>query len=144
MYIAKRTPKIHEEMQLGENGPVLTVNLDTDDVVTGFEMRRAAVVQCQMKVANLRKENPGVVVPEGILAEYGKAIMEWFRYIFGDEQAEQIYEYYEGKSIEMINEVFPFITDCIMPKIKKSMEHINSRNKQKYTNKGRHNKWRRQ
>jgi hypothetical protein len=142
MYVAKRSPKIREEMQLGEDGPILLVELDTDKVAQEFEMRRAAVVQAQFRVQNLKKENPDNTIPEGMLAEYGKAIMEWFEYIFGVEQAKMINEYYEGKPIEMIDEVFPFITGIIMPQIQRQFEHMKERNKQAY--KGKTNRaWRR-
>ena len=48
---------------------------------------------------------------------YGNAVMALFTVCFGEEGAQKIVEFFEGRYIEMLAEVYPFIQEKILPKL---------------------------
>jgi hypothetical protein len=52
------------------------------------------------------------------LEAYGKAVLAVFDVIFGEDGTKKLVAFYEGNFNEMLLDVFPFINDEIMPKIR--------------------------
>ena len=119
MYQVKRQNHIKETLQLCEaDGTVaeeilvdLNVDIISSRVNKAYEMLGMAQNDLQ---ANMDS-------PELITA-YGNAVIAIFDVIFGVENREKIFRFYEGNFTEMLLDLFPFINDVVMPKIKEVSE----------------------
>ena len=49
--------------------------------------------------------------------KYGDAVLALFRVCFGNEGTEKIVAFFEGRYIEMLAELYPFIEQKILPKL---------------------------
>ena len=119
MYQVKRQNHIKETLQLCEaDGTVaeeilvdLNVDIISSRVNKAYEMLGMAQNDLQ---ANMDS-------PELITA-YGNAVIAIFDVIFGVENREKIFRFYEGNFTEMLLDLFPFINDVVMPRIKEVSE----------------------
>ena len=119
MYQVKRQNHIKETLQLCEaDGTVaeeilvdLNVDIISSRVNKAYEMLGMAQNDLQ---ANMDS-------PELITA-YGNAVIAIFDVIFGVENREKIFRFYDGNYTEMLLDLFPFINDVVMPKIKEVSE----------------------
>ena len=117
MYTITRKNRIKEQLQLcHEDGSVaLSVNVDLNvdqiasRVNTAYELLGAAQVCLQKDPAS----------DEAVKA-YGQAVIGVFDVIFGEENSKKILEFCENSYTEMLLDVFPFINDEIMPKIRQA------------------------
>ena len=119
MYQVKRQNHIKETLQLCEaDGTVaeeilvdLNVDIISSRVNKAYEMLGMAQNDLQ---ANMDS-------PELITA-YGNAVIAIFDVIFGVEGREKIFRFYEGNFTEMLLDLFPFINDVVMPRIREVSE----------------------
>ena len=56
-----------------------------------------------------------------MLETYGKAIVEFIRLIFGDENTQKLIKYFDNRYIDMLLQTMPFIYDVVVPSIEKSV-----------------------
>lgn len=114
-YQIQRKNRIKETLELlDETGAVaesLTVDLNVDQIAgrvnKAYETLGAAQTALQK---NARSDEA--------LEAYGKAVIAVFDVIFGEDGTKKLVAFYEGNFNEMLLDVFPFINDEIMPKIK--------------------------
>lgn len=114
-YQIQRKSRIKETLELlDETGAVaesLTVDLNVDQIAgrvnKAYETLGAAQTALQK---NARSDEA--------LEAYGKAVLAVFDVIFGEDGTKKLISFYEGNFNEMLLDVFPFINDEIMPKIK--------------------------
>lgn len=117
MYKITRKNRIKEQFQLCHaNGDVaLTVDVDLNvDEIAG-RVNKAyetlAVAQNALKKDMNSRE---------LTEAYGAAVIAVFEVIFGKENAGRIIDFYEGNHTEMLLDIFPFINNEIMPKIREA------------------------
>lgn len=116
-YRIKRQSKLVETLELcnadGTVAHVIEVNVNIDDIAgrvnKAWEMLGMAQVALQ---ADPKSENA--------METYGRAVLEVIRVIFGLENAETIVAFYDGRWTEMLLDLFPFINQIIMPRIKEA------------------------
>ena len=117
MYQVTRKNRIKETVQLcnadGTVAQEINVDLNVDTIAArmnkAYEM--LGMAQNQLQADN----NP-------VNAEtFGKAVIAVFEVVFGDD-CKKILEFYENSYTEMLLDLFPFINDEIMPKIREASE----------------------
>lgn len=117
-YQIKKSSRITEEVEfLGENGEVeLTVKLDIDIERIAGDFRKAQIAVINAEKATKEKQT------DEVLETYGKAIVEFIQLIFGYENTQKLIEYFNGRYIDMLCQMSPFICDVVVPGIKKSIQ----------------------
>ena len=117
--IQRKNKKIKETLELvneaGEVVEALDVDLDIDQVAARVNKAYEVLGMAQN---TLQKNSRS---PEALEA-YGKAVLAVFNVIFGEDGTEKLLTFYEGNTSEMLLDVFPFINEAIMPKIKAASE----------------------
>ena len=118
MYTIQRKNKhIREELELlsidGTEKMTVTVDLDIDQIAA----RMSKSYEMMGMLQNELKKDPK---NQTTMEAFGQAVLEIFKIIFGDDQAEKILKFYEDDYTEMLVDLFPFINDQIMPKIKEA------------------------
>lgn len=117
-YQIKKTNRITEDVEfLGENGEVeLTVELDIDVERIAGDFRKAQIAVMNAEKAAKEKQT------DEMLEAYGKAIVEFIRLIFGDENTQKLIKYFDNRYIDMLFQTMPFIYDVVVPSIEKSIQ----------------------
>ena len=117
MFQVTRKNRIKETVQLcnadGTVAQEINVDLNVDTIAArmnkAYEM--LGMAQNQLQADN----NP-------VNAEtFGRAVIAVFEVVFGDD-CEKILDFYENSYGEMLLDLFPFINDEIMPKIREASE----------------------
>lgn len=111
----QRKQKITDRLELcDENGEVklvIDIVISADKMMTEINKAQNQVIRAQMDVNKVKNEIN--------IQNYGTAILEFIRVIFGEENAEKILAHYDGDYSEMLEDVMPFISESILPKLKK-------------------------
>ena len=118
MYELKRSKKIFEEVKIGDD--ILTVNISADTALKEFNKNFNAVVAAENQLKQLTGGTDADI--EQAVDAYSQAVIGLLRLIFGEENTEKILTFYENNYVEMVNEVFPFVLDVILPKVKELMD----------------------
>lgn len=114
-YQVQRKSRIKETLELLDETGAVVESLDVDlnvDQIAGrvnkaYEVLGAAQTALQK---NARSDEA--------LEAYGKAVLAVFDVIFGEDGTKKLISFYDGNFNEMLLDVFPFINDEIMPKIR--------------------------
>ena len=117
MYTITRKNRIKEQLQLchADGTPALTVEVDLNVDEIAARVNKASEVLGSAQL-DLQKDPKS---PETVEA-YGKAVIAVFNVIFGEKNTAALLEFYEGNYTELLLDVFPFINDEIMPKIREA------------------------
>lgn len=117
MYQIKRN-HITEDLQVEDNGKTLDLHVDlsVDGIVKGYLAAAKDLTQAQ---ADLRKGET-----EERYEALGRAIVELFNVIFGEEQTVQLVNFYGDGYTEMLADVIPFINEIVVPKIVEAQQRI--------------------
>lgn len=120
-YEAKRRKLYEEEFLLTEeDGTVvhkLHVSLDADSMVKKLSEKHVALINAlhDMQAVNaMSTEDSGQK-----LEILGNTVIDILEAVFGKENAKIIVEFYDSRYIEMCKEVMPFITETVIPQIRK-------------------------
>ena len=120
-YEAKRRKLYEEEFLLTEeDGTVvhkLHVSLDADSMVKKLSEKYVALLNAYQQV-----QTAGAMSAENIaerLEFLGNTVVDMLEAVFGDENPKIIVEFYDSRYIEMCKEVMPFITEAVIPQIRK-------------------------
>ena len=115
-YQAKRKKLYTEDFELTEeDGRVihtLHVSLDPDSMAVKLSEKHAALVRALQDINQMKEENTGA------LEKIGNAVTDILEAVFGQEDAETIIDFYQGRYIEMCKEVIPFVTDVVVPQVR--------------------------
>lgn len=118
-YQITRKNRIREELQLcHENGEIaakIPVDINIDAMGARINKAYENLGSAQYEL-NKNPNGPGAV--EAV----GKAIISLFTVIFGEDGTKTIVEFYEGNYSEMLLDLFPFINNVILPKVKAASE----------------------
>lgn len=115
-YQAKRKKLYTEDFELAEeDGRVihtLHVSLDPDSMAVKLSEKHAALVRALSDINQMKEENTGA------LEKIGNAVTDILEAVFGQEDAEIVIDFYQGRYIEMCKEVIPFVTDVVVPQVR--------------------------
>lgn len=118
-YQVTRKNRIKEELQLcradGSIAESIIVDLNVDEITARVNKAYEALGMAQDA---LQKDPKSPEVAEA----YGNAVVAVFHIIFGEEGTDKIIAFYEGNYTEMLLDIFPFLNDEIMPKIREASE----------------------
>lgn len=120
-YQAKRHKKFQEDFELvNESGEVvhlLHVSLDADDMVVKINRKYTALTKALAETTEIKRkaENPEEI--QKSVEILGMTVVDLLEAVFGTEDTEKIIQFYEGRYIEMSQEVIPFITQRVIPKL---------------------------
>lgn len=107
-----------EDLELEDNGKklVLHVDMNVDKILGRYLQVAGELAQAQRAV---RAEQTAEKVEA-----LGAAILNVFSVIFGDAQAKQLVDFYDGAYMEMLADVTPFINDVVAPKVNEAQQRI--------------------
>lgn len=115
-YQAKRKKIYEEEFQLAEeDGTVvhtLHVSLDADSMVKKLSEKQIELIHALNRVKEAKADAEG-------METLGNAVIAMIEAVFGVEDAKVILDFYNNRYIELCNEVVPFITDVVIPEVRK-------------------------
>lgn len=122
-YQAKREKKCIEDLELvNENGEVektIHVELDAGAVVQKLSLKYIALLRAQQEAAGI---SAGIDTAEDVQGAYmklGQAVTDIMAAVFGEEDAGYIVDFYSSNYVEMVKQVVPFISDVVIPKVRK-------------------------
>lgn len=120
-YQAKRKKIYEEEFLLTEeDGTVvhtLHIALDADSMVTKLSEKHVALMRSLKNVQTLQRE--GYTETDGALETLGNAVVDILEAVFGKENAQIVVEFYNNRYVEMCKEVMPFVTEIVIPQVRK-------------------------
>lgn len=140
-YQAKRTHGYIQELELVEvDGTVvhcLKVALDPGSMAEKLSRQHMEIVKAQKEVQaiDISIENGKILLDA--YQKLGNAVMAEIRSIFGDEQSDIIFEFYNGDYNAIVKEVYPFINDVVIPDIRRIAKQNKQEILQKYNRKTR-------
>lgn len=118
MYKVQRKQTIEDELVIenskGEETLRLPVKLYVDDVLGQYNRLRRMLGEVQYNA----EQNP---TDDKALTALGMTVMAFFSLIFGEEGTQKLGKYYENRWTEMLQDVAPFISECINPQIDAAM-----------------------
>lgn len=117
MYQITRKNRIKEQLQLCHADGAVALTADVDLNVDKIAMRVNKAYEVLAMAQNALQKDPE---NPATLTAYGNAVVAVFAVIFGEENAGKILEFYENNYTEMLLDVFPFINNEIMPKIREA------------------------
>lgn len=121
-YKAKRRERVIEDLELyGADGTVVKtihVELDADNMVRKLSEKHVALVNALKNVQEVRETSTEEEKANGI-AVLGAAVVDLFEAVFGKEDAKTILDFYENRYVEMCQEIVPFITQIVIPEVRK-------------------------
>lgn len=124
-YRATRTPETVEELQLvdelGNVVETLKVNLNCDFLAQMLSEKYTDLIKAQQEAARIRMELKENRVPEGQLIDafetLGNATISIIQAVFGKD-ASKVLDFYENRTVEMAQNILPFITGVVVPKVR--------------------------
>ena len=112
-----------EDLELDDNGKKLTlhVDLNVDTILRRYLKAAGELAQARQAASKGSTEER--------IEALGVAILNLFSVIFGDDQAKQLIDFYDGAYTEMLADVTPFINDVVAPKVSEAQQRIMSQYK---------------
>lgn len=121
MYKVKRN-HIVEDLEIEDNGKVLklAVDISVDTMLKSYNNAQYKIAQASIDAKQAKDDNDMSKAEEAM----GNAVLGLFEVIFGAEQTKQIIEFYDNKSLEMLGDIAPFITEVVAPRFKEAQDRI--------------------
>lgn len=111
--------RIEEDLELvhadGSEAVTIHVSIDTGNI-------GKAVLKCYENVGNAQARLQSGETNANTMEAYGRAVIELFGVIFGEENTRKLLEAFDGNETEMLLGVFPFIEDVVMPAVRSTSE----------------------
>ena len=122
-HIVKTLDLLNDE---GKVEKTLSVDIVVDDFRNRYPRVMAEVMKAQKMLNEKGDDNPEAIIASQI------AVKAVFVLVFGEIQTKEFLEFYENEDSESryyqaFLDVIPFITDEIMPEVKKAVEMENNR-----------------
>lgn len=120
-YQAKRHKRFNEDFELvdgeGNVAHTLHVSLDADDMVAKINRKYTALTRAMAETTEIKRNTQDPDKVQGCVEALGRAVVDLLEAVFGEEDAKTVVEFYEGRYIEMSQEVLPFIAQHVIPKL---------------------------
>ncbi|MDL2257588.1 hypothetical protein LJC42_00315 [Eubacteriales bacterium OttesenSCG-928-K08] len=114
-YRLKREKSIKRRILLGDKKLCIVINLER--CALEFSRREAEWNAC-MRAA---KNNPN---SQEAYQKLGEAIINMLSFLFGEENASSILEFYEGNYGELVKQISPFIVKKIAPPMRRAISKM--------------------
>lgn len=121
MYKVKRN-HIVEELEIEDNGKTLHIDVDinVDTMLKAYNNAQYKIAQASID-AKKASEDKDVSKAEEAM---GVAVLSLFEVVFGAEQTQKIIDFYDNKSLEMLGDIAPFISEVVAPRFKEAQDRI--------------------
>lgn len=120
-YQAKRKKRFIEDFELIDEKDnlfkTLHVELDADDMVAKINRKYTALCQVLRETTEIKRKSQSNEEIQGCIETLGNAVVQMLEAVFGEENAKTIVEFYDNRYIELCNEVVPFITKVVIPRL---------------------------
>ncbi|MDI9498230.1 MAG: hypothetical protein QM270_07080 [Bacillota bacterium] len=120
MYKLQRTKRLKEEIALcdeaGNTVRTIQVDFDVDQLGKAFNERWNSIIMAEQTIKKATSDGTQTNLIEAYTA-YGNAVVNMVRLVFGDENAEVIFDHYEHRPTEIATEVFPFLIQVVFPRV---------------------------
>lgn len=140
-YQAKRVHTCTQDFELVEaDGTVvhrMKISLDPGSMVEKLSRQHTEVLKAQREVQKIDASIKDHKILCDAYEKLGKAILAMVRSVFGDEQTDIILEFYHGRYNDIVREVFPFISDIVLPDLRRISQENKESILQKYNRKTR-------
>ncbi|MFR4340051.1 MAG: hypothetical protein ACLT3F_04645 [Gemmiger formicilis] len=116
MYTIKRRTRLKDTLRLEDGDRVLNVpvEIDIDTAIASYwkhyEQLKLAQDQLKKKDSDESRIN------------FGNAFMTLLIFLFGQEWAQKMVEFYDGRYTEMLTDLYPYIDGEIYPRLKKASQ----------------------
>lgn len=116
-HVIERKKRIQDEVIFKGNGKELrlTVDMDIDSATKNYWKQYETLCIAREK---LEKEPNS----EKKQQAFGTAVVALMAFIFGDEQAAKLLEFYDQREGEMLADVLPYLCDEVYPRLKEASE----------------------
>lgn len=113
--ITRKNNVIRDELRFcnADGTEALTVPVDLNIDVIANRVNKA--YELLGHAQNVLQENPH---SEEAQTAYGEAVLGVFAIVFGDKGCEDILAFYDNNYSEMLLDLFPFINDTVMPRVR--------------------------
>ena len=116
-YQARRHKRFQESFELvDEQGNVvetLQVSIDADDMIGKISRKYTALTKTLDNTTDMKRKAEDGKAMQACLETLGQAVVD----VFGADDTKVIVKFYESRYIEMAQEVIPFITQCVIPRL---------------------------
>lgn len=119
MYQVKRNNRVTETLQLCNPDGSVADEIEVDlniDIMSARLNKAYEMVGIAQTDLEQNMDSPQLMVA------YGKAVLAFFEVIFGEIGKNKLVNFYDGNYTEMLLDIFPFINDVVMPKVKEASE----------------------
>ena len=121
-YKVKRQELVTKDLELcNADGTVvktIRVELDADNMVRKLSEKHLALINALKNVREVKDASTEEEKANGV-AVLGAAVIDLFEAVFGKEDAKAILDFYGNRYVEMCQEVVPFITQIVIPEVRK-------------------------
>lgn len=121
-YKAKRQELVTEDLELcNADGTVVKtihVELDADNMVRKLSEKHVALINALKNVQEIKDASTEGEKANAVTV-LGAAVVDLLEAVFGREDAECILDFYGNRYVEMCQEVVPFITQIVIPEVRK-------------------------
>lgn len=133
-YQAKKHKRLQEDFELvneeGEIVHTLHVSLDAEDMVAKIGRKYTALTKALADTTEMKRKAENAEEIQRSCEVLGRAVVDLVEAVFGAGDAKTIIDFYEGRYVEMSQEVLPFISQCVIPR----MHEIRNENKKSVLN----------
>lgn len=139
-YQVKRSARVEEELELlsadGKESLMLCVRLDASSVTQKISQQYVELLNLQARLGKMKNEGDKIKLFE----EIGSAVVVLFRSVFGETDTDRIIQFYEEDYVDMCRTILPFITEVVLPRVRKEAQK-SRKAKLQYYNRGSHKGW---
>lgn len=121
MFEVTRRQHIKDKIMLRDGGKteVLEYTIDPYRAAHDYQIAQQVLVQAQ---AEAKKD-----ASEVNLNKFGEAVVSLFTVLFGQNVAEKLLAFYDGREAEMLEDMFPLIVEGIVPKLREASKEYAAR-----------------
>lgn len=137
-YQVGRSKRIEETLDLVDSEGIvqhtIPVALNTSDIARQYRAQYLNLAKAQQAYTALQQaqgEEKAAAVETAEQA-LGDAVLGLFRLVFGEENLQQILNFYDGCYIEMLENVLPFLTQVVAPAVQADAAQRKQRIAQNY------------
>ncbi len=121
-YRIHRSNKVVEDLELTESdGTVvktLHIDVDIDAIAAQFRAQYNDLIKAERAVKAAQQAGVSEENFQALYTDYGEAIITILKTVMGEDNTLEVLEFYEDNYIEMSLQIFPFVADVIIPKIR--------------------------
>ena len=120
-YQASKHKRFQEDFELvNEDGEVehtLHVLIDADSMIVNINRKYCALTRAMCETSEMKRRAENADEIAGCIDVLGRAVVDLLEAVFGTEDAKTIVEFYENRYVEMSQEVLPFISQVVIPRM---------------------------